>query len=444
MKIPVHKLKAYYHRFINAISISKPSRRNPFYQLCAALVSSIVLSTTSVAADLADSYEPLLVQEQSSSFCRLDGSIDNRDQGYRGAGYANTVSAKGAEIIWNIKSEVPQQFYLAWRYANGSNGKRPATLYINENRIQSIDFNSTGHWTAWRSSSMLTSSLMAGYNTLRLVADAKDGLANIDSMLVGAGHQGALGVGDCGQFSIAADDVPDDAVMTAEKPTIWYASDSTVRHYKKNSSDQQGVGQRLPEFLMNDVSVANYAKGGRSIRTFKTEGFWGDILDAVQAGDVIFIEFGINDRSDVPDKSVFKDYLRDYVKDARAKHAIPVFVTPTPRNQHKNGVYTNAFTKYCEAKEEVAKELSVPLIDLQTLGRDYYTKIGVDKVTNVMMKDTLHLRSPGAYQMARLLAKGLSESNLYPLRNKVIQENLDEDRQPEVDGWNPRTGYTHN
>jgi hypothetical protein len=60
-----------------------------------------------------------------------------------------------------------------------------------------------------------------------------------------------------------------------------------------------------------------------------------------------------------------------------------------------------------------------------------------------MMIDTLHLKVLGAYHMARLLAEGISESDLAPLRNYVIEDNLDPNRTPATDGWNPRKGYSH-
>ena len=418
-------------------------------RLAIAAAVSLMVTTTGQAGEQSNktlvvataTHSTMTIQEHSASFCGMDGTIDNTKKGYSGVGYANTDKAKGAEISWYVKSDAQQQYNIEWKYANGGKTNRSATLYINGKKSKKINFNGTDSWTQWKNSIAVTVSLNKGDNAIKLAANTTDGLPNIDAMQI---ESGPLAEGDCLQQYQDKADLPNKAVITGDKPTIWYASDSTVRHYKKSASNQQGVGQRLPEFLIKDVSIANYAKGGRAITSFKSDGFWGDIISNVRSGDVILIQFGINDRGDVPDIEVFKEYLRQYVKDARAKNAVPVFVTPTPRNQHKNGVYTNAFTKYCDAKAEVAKELNVTLLDLQTKGREFYTEIGVNEVTNVMMKDALHLLKPGAYHMARLLAESIAESPLYPLRNKVITENLEVDRKPEVDGWKPRAVYTHN
>ncbi len=60
-----------------------------------------------------------------------------------------------------------------------------------------------------------------------------------------------------------------------------------------------------------------------------------------------------------------------------------------------------------------------------------------------MMVDSLHIAAVGAYQLARLLAEAISESNLTALKSYVIKENFGSDRRPTVDGWNPRKGYSY-
>jgi len=56
----------------------------------------------------------------------------------------------------------------------------------------------------------------------------------------------------------------------------------------------------------------------------------------------------------------------------------------------------------------------------------------------------LHPIKDGAFHLARLLAEGIYESNLVPLKNYVITERLDSSHPQTVDGWNPRVGYKHN
>jgi lysophospholipase L1-like esterase len=223
-------------------------------------------------------------------------------------------------------------------------------------------------------------------------------------------------------------------IVTAT-PTIFLASDSTVRTYPKSTSLQQGWGQRLAEFLTENVKIENRALGGRAIVQFYTESrSFPQIMKDIKPGDYVFIAFGINDRGDVPDQNVFRDYLKKYITETRAKQGIPVIVTPTPRQQHENGVFTNAFAKYCESDFIVGEATGTPVIDLQTKGLNFFTQIGPDKVKSEMMIDALHYKQLGAYHMARLVAEGLSEITL-PLSQAVIKANLDPARTPTKDGW---------
>lgn len=224
-------------------------------------------------------------------------------------------------------------------------------------------------------------------------------------------------------------------MIVTTSPTIFLASDSTVRTYPKSASLQQGWGQRLGEFLTENVKIENRALGGRAIVQFYTESrSFPQIMKDIKPGDYVFIAFGINDRGDVPDQNVFRDYLTKYISETRAKQGIPVIVTPTPRQQHENGVFTNAFTKYCESDFIVGEATGTPVIDLQSKGLKFFTQIGPDRVKSEMMIDALHYKQLGAYHMARLVAEGLSETTL-PLAKSVIQSNLDPARVPTKDGW---------
>lgn len=224
-------------------------------------------------------------------------------------------------------------------------------------------------------------------------------------------------------------------VMSTVPVTLFLASDSTVRYYPKSNTLQQGWGQRLAEFLTENVKIENRALGGRAIVQFYNESrSFPQIMKDIKPGDYVFIAFGINDRGDVPDQNVFREYLQKYITETRAKQGIPVIVTPTPRQQHENGVFTNAFTKYCESDFVVGEATKTPVIDLQSKALKFFTELGPEKVKSEMMVDALHYKQMGAYHMARLIAEGLTETTL-PLAQHVIKANLDPARAPIKDGW---------
>jgi lysophospholipase L1-like esterase len=77
---------------------------------------------------------------------------------------------------------------------------------------------------------------------------------------------------------------------------IIIAGDSTAATY--NLSDQQGWAAVLGDYIdANKAQVVNRARGGRSSRTFITEGLWKNLVDEINAGDIVIIQFGHNDAS---------------------------------------------------------------------------------------------------------------------------------------------------
>jgi len=202
------------------------------------------------------------------------------------------------------------------------------------------------------------------------------------------------------------------------KPNIFLASDSTVQTYGAAQAPQQGWGQRIAEFFSDDVTIVNKAIGGRSSKSFIDEGRLDEIVGLLQTGDYLFAQWGINDRyrSDparfTDPSTTFKQYLMMYIDAAHSKNAIPVLVTPTPRLDFSNGAFQNGFPEYCVAIKELGAETDTRVIDLQTKGLAYYTSIGLEEVEATISLDVLHFKVEGAFQMARLVAEGVKESDL--------------------------------
>src|SRR5215510_10308263 len=80
--------------------------------------------------------------------------------------------------------------------------------------------------------------------------------------------------------------------------TIHLAGDSTMAEKLPEKRPETGWGECLQSFFdEKQVLVKNYAKNGRSTRTFISEGLWATLLEQVKAGDYVLIQFGHNDES---------------------------------------------------------------------------------------------------------------------------------------------------
>jgi Lysophospholipase L1 and related esterases len=56
-----------------------------------------------------------------------------------------------------------------------------------------------------------------------------------------------------------------------------------------------------PFFDTTKIDVRNHAIGGRSSRTFITDGRWDKILETLKKGDYVIMQFGHNDASPLDD-----------------------------------------------------------------------------------------------------------------------------------------------
>ncbi len=172
--------------------------------------------------------------------------------------------------------------------------------------------------------------------------------------------------------------------------TVYLAGDSTVQNYPDTTSttDQAGWGQMLGALFDSKVALENRAIGGRTARRFVDEGTLAAIFDDLAAGDYLLVQFGTNDGNKTATYELdgetipyyldpatdFKTYLELYIDGARERSAVPVLVTPPPRNSAycTGGNGTGA---HAEAMRELGAAESVTVLDLNQESVDYLKAI---------------------------------------------------------------------
>lgn len=235
--------------------------------------------------------------------------------------------------------------------------------------------------------------------------------------------------------------------------TVYLIGDSTMADYANNYEEGKdymktrypvtGWGQVFQQFLVKDslkqiskliktdsVFVDDRARGGRSTRTFFQEGRWRAVYENLKKDDLVLMQFGHNDAAeDKPERYVniegYKEFLRLFIEQTRAKGAKPIILTPVARNfPWKNGELQNIHGLYDQAVKDIAKEQNVMLIDLNQKSMQFFTKKGQPYVTeNYFMnfsaglyeaypngqKDNTHFQTKGAVEVARLVFEGMKE-----------------------------------
>jgi len=226
------------------------------------------------------------------------------------------------------------------------------------------------------------------------------------------------------------------------RPVVFTVGDSTMKNGKDNGSNKQwGWGHFFSDaFDTTKVSVENHALGGRSSRTFITEGLWDKVLAGVQKGDYVFIQFGHNDAGSYNmgraraslngngdnDTTVVMEltgkqetvhsfgwYMRKYAHDVKAKGATPILLSHIPRNMFttKDSVAvirnTDGFGAWTK---EAAKMEKVPYIDMNKLVADKLDKMGKDSIQKLYWGDHTHTSLAGAKLNAQTAAEGVKAS----------------------------------
>ncbi len=211
--------------------------------------------------------------------------------------------------------------------------------------------------------------------------------------------------------------------LFAQEPTVIYiAGDSTAASYGPKYKPMAGWGEFVSDFVTNGVRVENCAAGGRSLPSFRQEGRWDKILNSLKKGDYVLIQFGHNDQK-VPHpeeyaRTEYKENLKKYAAEVRAKGSFPIFVTSVTRRLFdKNGQLIRSLKNYPDCMKEVARETKIPLIDIYSLTRakieqagpddskKYYTHLAPGESPNYPngSADNSHFNVEGAKMVAQLL-----------------------------------------
>jgi len=198
-------------------------------------------------------------------------------------------------------------------------------------------------------------------------------------------------------------------------PTVFLAGDSTVTDQRFEPA--AGWGQMLPRFFKPEISVANHAESGETLKSFLIERRLDKILSRIKPGDWLLIQFGHNDQKTqwpqtyAEAATTYRDYLRVYAGEARRRGATPVFVTSMHRHRFDGaGKVVDTLGDYPQAMRETARELGVPLIDLHAMSAAFYEALGPKeawKAFNDGGKDLTHHDNYGAYQLARCVIEGV-------------------------------------
>jgi lysophospholipase L1-like esterase len=223
------------------------------------------------------------------------------------------------------------------------------------------------------------------------------------------------------------------ADLKAGLPSVFIAGDSTAQ---PGSGNAVGWGKLLANFFdPSKANLVNAARGGRSSRTFITEGHWDRLLSDVKPGDYVLIQFGHNDGGPINDAArargslpglgeetkeidnlltkqretvhTYGWYMRKMIRDTKAKKATPILFSLTVRNIWTDGKVERGSGKFGAWTKELSQAERAAFIDLTELVADRYEEMGQTAVTPLFPQDHTHTNAAGAELNARCVVAGL-------------------------------------
>ncbi len=212
--------------------------------------------------------------------------------------------------------------------------------------------------------------------------------------------------------------------------TVFVLGDSTV-------TDQPGGGgswgQEFTRWFKPEVSIANHAESGETLKGFLKERRWDKVLDCLHAGDYVLIEFGCNDSKQrgpqniypgqdfsetyVPADTTYKELLKQFAADVKKKGGFPVIVSPSARRG--DSAKPTSLGAYAVAAMAAAQEIGVPSIDLNSMGVELNVALGAD--AGKQFADQTHHVEYGAYLQSKCIALGIQQAHL-PLAKYIVDD----------------------
>ena len=235
--------------------------------------------------------------------------------------------------------------------------------------------------------------------------------------------------------------------------TIFMIGDSTMANKDTtNGKQERGWGMVLQEYFDPEyIRVDNHAVNGRSSLSFINEKRWDKVLEKIQPGDYVIIQFGHNDEKPKADRhtdpgSTFDYNLAKFVRETREHGGIPIlmncvvrrnFFVQAPENDDDENLRTTTFQDgvkmiegdtlidthglYRVAPRDVAQRMNCLFVDANQITHDLEQGLGREASKKLHMwflpgeepsvpngrQDNTHYNVYGAHVVARLLADAI-------------------------------------
>lgn len=228
-------------------------------------------------------------------------------------------------------------------------------------------------------------------------------------------------------------------MSVASVTQVFMAGDSTMSIKDLKDYPETGWGMPFATFFNEvQVNVLNFAKNGRSTRTFIAEGLWQQIESNVRSGDYVIIQFAHNDQSEskkdrYTSPEQFINNIKMMINVATSKQAKVILMTPISRRHFNQEGQLKWTHPYAELLRKIAVNYpELTFIDMEKLTHEHIVELGEQNSALRFMhikpelhpnypfgvKDNTHLNQLGAREVAQIVLNELKRQK-HPLVEHV-------------------------
>ncbi len=236
-------------------------------------------------------------------------------------------------------------------------------------------------------------------------------------------------------------------ILAAKEITLALVCSSACQTYNlADPAHIHGWGEVLPEFLDENIKILNFAKSGRSTKSFILHGNWAKVVAAKP--DYVILALGANDTPATKKYATtieeYKKNLHKMAKESAAAGSKVLFCTLNQSMRTRdNGTRVTFFNgeplrkdriAHSQAVREVAAELNLPCLELFDNQYRYMKQLGEKECAKFYRIhhqkkhfgkiDGSHTNLAGARFVAMIIAEELAKSAT-PLADHVNKEKVE-------------------
>lgn len=229
-------------------------------------------------------------------------------------------------------------------------------------------------------------------------------------------------------------------------PRVFILGDSTAAKYTEKERPMTGWGEMIYNFFNSRIVIDDRAVSGATSKSFY-EKHWEGVKKEIIKGDYVLIQFchndqkyGITGQSDVvidgfdtmtsqekfaAQTAITKEYVEKFIAEVKEKEATPIIITSIER---RNRVYGNQgidMTPWINLYKSIASDKGVTCLDLNPKTWELYQSYGEEGSKKLFVfvnpnefegypdgkNDNTHLREKGAFEVAKLIAQLIKDSD---------------------------------